>query len=235
MIQKNMRLAFQRLIPCLLGGSKELLWLYVFLYPVSLYLNIQMEGVSIPSPDMESQRIVVMLSSAFFDYFGQILRVMVTVHCVSRLLYPQKYENISFLQLITNNFLQLLIERLRCVLAIAWRTVLLIVPGLREYVRLLLVDQVVLLAKDYEQGKVDALEESRKRTAGQLWPLFFAWMAFLALLIFNSLLSVNLVPTGVVQHFMVYTGGFLIELLLAIFMTSYYLSLIQEEEILIKG
>lgn len=56
---------------------------------------------------------------------------------------------------------QLLIEGVRGMAAVLYRLPFLLVPGLIELLRLLFVPHVVLLDPDYEQGRADALVESR--------------------------------------------------------------------------
>jgi hypothetical protein len=81
-------------------------------------------------------------------------------------------------QNLIGNFNHVLIESLR-----AWGrtlnwTLLFIIPGLYKWLKLSLVPLVVLLSNDYQDGKLDALDESENLTKGQLLHLVFIFSVF---------------------------------------------------------
>lgn len=71
-----------------------------------------------------------------------------------------------------SHFKYLTIEGLRTILPILLRTLLLIIPGLIEYLRLSFVSYVVMLDPEYQAGKADALERSRELVKGHLLYVF---------------------------------------------------------------
>lgn len=69
---------------------------------------------------------------------------------------------------------QLVIEGVRSIAAILYRVPLLLIPALVEFIRLMFVPHVVLLDRDYEAGRVDALKRSRELTRGRWTLLIFS-------------------------------------------------------------
>jgi hypothetical protein len=71
------------------------------------------------------------------------------------------------------NFNQVLVELVRSLGSVLWRTPLLIVPALVRYVRLAFIPLVVLFDGDYRQGRADALAVSSRLSRGHFWLLTF--------------------------------------------------------------
>lgn len=69
------------------------------------------------------------------------------------------------------NFNQMIIEQVRSLAAVLWRVPLLLIPASNEYVRLSFVPLVVVFEPAYSEGKVDALQESRRLAKGHFWSL----------------------------------------------------------------
>ena len=69
------------------------------------------------------------------------------------------------------SFNRLMIEQVRSLASVLWRTPLLLIPALTRYIRLSFVPLVVLLNPRYAQGEVDALEASSELSRGHFWLL----------------------------------------------------------------
>lgn len=72
-------------------------------------------------------------------------------------------------ELFLERYPRLVIEGLRAMAAVIFRLPLLILPAMIEWVRLSLVQYVVILNPAYTRGEVDALMESRRLTQGRFW------------------------------------------------------------------
>lgn len=68
-------------------------------------------------------------------------------------------------------FNHVLIEQVRSVASVLWRSPLLVVPAMIRYVRLSLVPLVVILAPEYSEGRQDALRASSSLSRGRFWLL----------------------------------------------------------------
>ncbi len=62
----------------------------------------------------------------------------------------------------------LTVESLRTILPILLKSLLLVIPGILEYLRLSMILFIVMLDPEYQAGKVDALERSRTLTRGRI-------------------------------------------------------------------
>lgn len=74
---------------------------------------------------------------------------------------------------IKTNFNQVLVEQTRSMASVLWRTPLLIVPALIQYIRLSFVPLIVLLSTEYNAGREDALKKSAQMSRGRFWLLTF--------------------------------------------------------------
>lgn len=69
-----------------------------------------------------------------------------------------------------SSYAQIIIEKIRAAASILLRSVLLILPGIVEVVRLCLVPYIVAIDPNYASGQVDALDRSRELIKSS-WPL----------------------------------------------------------------
>lgn len=63
-------------------------------------------------------------------------------------------------------FNQIVIEQVRALASILWRTPLLVIPAVIQYVRLTFVPFVVMFDRAYDRGRVDALKQSQVLSRG---------------------------------------------------------------------
>ena len=82
---------------------------------------------------------------------------------------------------LARHFNQVLIELVRSLASVLWRTPLLIVPAFEQYVRLAFIPFVVLFDPAYAKGKIDALKTSRALSARRF--LLLAFVLALSLVI----------------------------------------------------
>ncbi|MCB0348511.1 MAG: hypothetical protein KDD37_06725 [Bdellovibrionales bacterium] len=129
------------------------------------------------------------------------------------------------LKSIKKYFTQVFAEYLRCVLPILLKTLLLIVPGIIEYFKLLFVGQIVLFSKDYALGNEDALEASRRVTMGHKKNLLIIYLIYIAFALVSNALIAAVLPEGVINHFFVFTATFFIDIFIYLFIGCYFFAI----------
>lgn len=118
------------------------------------------------------------LSAWVWAYGAASMLLSLTYPLLGTLLVLSSVKKESLPVFIRRHFKQNLIEEMR-----AWGQcmlwfVLLILPGLVQFLRLLFVPLVVTLDSAYERGEKDALAESRRLSQGRLLPLLGLFCAF---------------------------------------------------------
>jgi hypothetical protein len=203
--------------------QKEVFLLFVLLYPFSLVFYLQMEQFKTPTPDMDNMRIVTLLVQAVLDYLIQIFKQLFLFILLFGIYFHKKLKHP--LSSIKKHFYQVFLEYIRCVLPILLKTLLLIVPGIIEYLRLAFVGLIVLFDKEYAQGNVDALEASRKWTNGHKVNILIIYLIYFALAIITNSLIASIVPPGAMNHFLVYTATFFIDIFTFLFLGAYFFAI----------
>jgi hypothetical protein len=203
--------------------QKEILLLFIILYPINLFFFLQIQQFKNPTPDMDQMRIVTLLSMAVTEYLIQILRQIFFFTLLYGIYFNKRLH--SPIAAILKNFKQVFIECLRCVLPILLKTLLFIVPGIIEYIRLAFVAPVVLFSKDYAADNEDALDASRKWTLGHKTNLLIIYLMYIALAVVSNALIAEALPEGLINHFFVYTAGFFIDIFIYLFIGCYFFAI----------
>ncbi len=110
------------------------------------------------------------LAAGVFALFFDLLLSAVGVVIINQIIFKviKKTESSTFSDL-KNNLKYILIETTRALLPIILKTMLFIVPGLVEAVRLYFVAYVAQFNLEYKAGKVDALDRSRSLVRNRFW------------------------------------------------------------------
>lgn len=125
------------------------------------------------------EELLFIASLAFFEFIFTMLWSAVWLLAIASQARTQMTQT-QAPQLSTSyatSFNQILIEEVRSLAAILWRTPLFLIPAGVEYFRLALVPFVVILSPGYQQGRVDALVESRRLARGHFWLLAITVLA----------------------------------------------------------
>jgi hypothetical protein len=106
--------------------------------------------------------LVSLVITLFLEAFSTII--------ISQIVLDARKKVASSLQEAVNvNLKPVFIETTRALVPILLKSLLLIIPGLIEAVRLFFVAYVVQFDDEYKTGKVDALERSRELVKGHVW------------------------------------------------------------------
>jgi len=152
-------------------GSKELVLYYCGL---------------VTDPSNDTDRILVALISMCVQVGFAVMTSVFTMSVADDLI-NGKHSDIfgSF----RNHFKYLTIESLRTILPVLLKSLLFIIPGILEYLRLSMVLFIVMLDPEYQAGKVDALDRSREITKGRLSFVFLFLMLSAAFELFSTALQ----------------------------------------------
>lgn len=203
--------------------QKEILVLFIILYPINLFFFLQVEQFKNPTPDMDKMRIVTLLCMAATEYLIQILRQIFLFILLYGLYFNKRLR--SPLASILRHFKQVFAECLRCVLPILLKTLLFIIPGIIEYIRLAFVAPIVLFSKEYDAGNEDALDSSRKWTFGHKVNIVIIYLIYTACSVVSNALIAEVLPEGLINHFFVFTAGFFIDVFIYLFIGCYFFAI----------
>lgn len=115
--------------------------------------------------------IVVGLSGVIMQSFAAVISLIYVARSTQRQMKNGAGDHpIKFLK---GHFQQGFIEYLRGFISVGLHMLLLIIPGIIRWIRLVFTVLVSAFDPQYQAGKVDALKESSRLTKGVLFPLFF--------------------------------------------------------------
>lgn len=115
--------------------------------------------------------VLVGLSGVILQSFTTVMGLLLVARSTQRQMKNGHGE--SALHFMAKHFLQAFIEYLRAFISTGIHTLFFIIPGLVRWVRLIFTCLVSAFDPSYQQGKVDALNESKRLTKGAWFPLLF--------------------------------------------------------------
>ncbi|MBK9294019.1 MAG: hypothetical protein IPM57_06175 [Oligoflexia bacterium] len=152
-------------------------WAFIHLL-IQTFLTIAQQFI----PQKES---LFMLSWILFVFgvtlFFSVVGVIVINQATHDIITLKKTPLLKSLE---DNFKYVMIESFRAFLPVMLKTLLLVIPGIIETVRLYWITYVVQFDEKYKQGQVDALEQSRKLVKGSFikTALILIFVGFLSML-----------------------------------------------------
>ena len=136
-------------------GFLPLLLIWIISSSVDQYLGERIEAIMRSPAGLDYSLIIFSLLSIASGLLFPLVMISIGILAITK---PQ--ENLA--DFLGKNFNQMIIEELRSWGKILLYSLFLIIPGIVKYIQLCFVQFVVTTLPEYEQGKVDALQFSKK-------------------------------------------------------------------------